>query len=348
MKITKYEIDMLDVKAADAILIHFRDDDTNFNYVVLVDAGRYEDGEEVVKFVREKYKTYTIDLAICTHCDEDHFGGFIYILEQMRDHPTTSVDIKKIVINDPGLHITPNDVKYYQKLENVQKEARKVYDSHDVNLLDLIHELEGKNKISMSEGMSDNHCFFLDKAIDILGPSKDYYKQKALLFRNSLQPYDYGVDTDADDAQLIPETNKIFSKTLANAGDDQSPHNQSSIIFLFKPSDGKKFLFTGDAGAEAFNNFYYSCDIGKIKNVFWLKVPHHGSKMNLDNNLINLIHPQCAYVSAESYKHYLSKAVVSALNKAGCKVFSTHKSGPIWHDNGMSDRGTEYVAATAL
>ena len=107
-------------------------------------------------------------------------------------------------------------------------------------------------------------------------------------------------------------------------------------------------MFTGDAGAEAFNNFYYSCDIGKIKNVFWLKVPHHGSKMNLDNNLINLIHPQCAYVSAENYKHYLSKAVVSALNKAGCKVFSTHKSGPIWHDNGMSDRGTEYVAATAL
>ena len=164
MKITKYEIDMLDVKAADAILIHFYDDDSKKWKVVLIDAGTYESGKEVVDFVRNKYDTFYIDLAICTHCDDDHFGGFIYILEQMRDYPKSCVDIRKLVINDPGLHITQNDVKYFQKLENVQAKARKVYTSHGVNLLELVHELQAQNRISASEGMSDGISFFFEKS----------------------------------------------------------------------------------------------------------------------------------------------------------------------------------------
>lgn len=101
----KYEIDMLGVGAADALLIRFFDDNDNA-YVILVDSGNYSNGKTVADFVKNRYKTYTIDLAICTHCDEDHFGGFIYLLENMKNNPNTSVDIKKILINDPGLHIT--------------------------------------------------------------------------------------------------------------------------------------------------------------------------------------------------------------------------------------------------
>ena len=52
MCVDKYEIDMLDVKDADAFLIHFYDD-ANKEYIVLVDAGRYEDGERVSKFIKE-------------------------------------------------------------------------------------------------------------------------------------------------------------------------------------------------------------------------------------------------------------------------------------------------------
>ena len=44
MKVTKYEIDMLNVKAADAFLIHFFNDENNYEYVVLIDGGNYDDG----------------------------------------------------------------------------------------------------------------------------------------------------------------------------------------------------------------------------------------------------------------------------------------------------------------
>lgn len=139
----KYEIDMLGVGAADALLIRFFDDNDNA-YVILVDSGNYSNGKTVADFVKNRYKTYTIDLAICTHCDEDHFGGFIYLLENMKNNPNTSVDIKKILINDPGLHITQDDVKYYQNIDNVRKEARSVYNANGKNLLELIWELSQK------------------------------------------------------------------------------------------------------------------------------------------------------------------------------------------------------------
>ena len=230
MKVTKYEIDMLNVASADAFLIHFFDDDTNCEYIVLIDGGNYSDGKKIAKFIRENYSQDYIDLAICTHCDDDHFGGFIYILEQMRDHPDRSVDIRKLVLNDPGLHITPDDVKYYQKLENVQKKARQVYTSQGVNLLDLACELQGQKRISMCEGMSDGNYSFLNSSIEILGSSKDFYKKKALLFDNDMTPYDYDVDADEDDAQMIPTTNRIYSKTLDQAGDDPSQSNHTNII----------------------------------------------------------------------------------------------------------------------
>ncbi len=41
MKVTKYEIDMLGVGAADTFLIHFFDENET-PYVILVDAGYYE------------------------------------------------------------------------------------------------------------------------------------------------------------------------------------------------------------------------------------------------------------------------------------------------------------------
>lgn len=48
MKVTKYEIDMLGVGAADAFLIHFFDENET-QYVILVDAGYYDNGAYLLK-----------------------------------------------------------------------------------------------------------------------------------------------------------------------------------------------------------------------------------------------------------------------------------------------------------
>ena len=93
MTITKYEIDMLNVGAADAFLIHFFDDDNNSEFVVLIDGGNYSDGVEIAKFIKTHYKQNYIDLAICTHCDKDHFGGLIYL--SSNPQPPSKNDIEQ-------------------------------------------------------------------------------------------------------------------------------------------------------------------------------------------------------------------------------------------------------------
>ena len=85
----KYEIDMLDVADADAFLIRFYDENDT-PYTVLVDGGRYTDGEKVHEFIRNQYNTYTINLAICTHCDDDHYGGLLWLVENMKNNPSNS------------------------------------------------------------------------------------------------------------------------------------------------------------------------------------------------------------------------------------------------------------------
>ena len=96
MKITKYEIDMLDVKSADAFLIHFYDDDDNDkDYIILVDAGNYNNGPTIANFIKNRYGKKNIDLAICSHCDKDHFGGFVWLLEQIRDNAPNRINISQ-------------------------------------------------------------------------------------------------------------------------------------------------------------------------------------------------------------------------------------------------------------
>ena len=57
-----------------------------------------------------------------------------------------------------------------------------------------------------------------------------------------------------------------------------APNLNSAILKI--EYNGRSFLFTGDASIESFlsiDNFER-----ELADVFWLKVPHHGSKNNLN------------------------------------------------------------------
>lgn len=337
MKVTKYEIDMLDVKAADAFLIHFFNDENHYEYVVLIDGGNYDDGKTIAEFIRTNYTQHYIDLAICTHCDKDHYGGLIYLLEQQRDDGDDNMDIQEIWVDDPANHVELRKIKWYRKQETLDIEARSVFGLGDTNLMELIDELVDDKKIKFFEPFADADNYSVESYISskwsglitIIGPTVDYYSDLVPDFRNDLQKKDYETDENEDSSVELTE-GQVYSKTLEGAGDDPSPHNQSSVIVKFVPDDENVFLFMGDAGRKAFENISEE-NIYSIQNVYWLKVPHHGSKYNLDNDMINHINPDIAYISTEKYGHYLSKAVVNALKKAGADVYSTNINGSMCH-----------------
>ena len=60
-----YEVHYLSVSDADAIIIRY--ENSGDQYVVLIDAGNVSDSDKIKNYIWNHWKTYTIDLAICTH-----------------------------------------------------------------------------------------------------------------------------------------------------------------------------------------------------------------------------------------------------------------------------------------
>ena len=338
--ITKYEIDYLNVEDADAILIHFVDDVLG-EKVIAIDAGRYSDGELVSNFVKKYYGRRFIDIAICTHCDDDHYGGFIKLIEEQLDYPYTGIKILSLLINDPGKYIKASDVKYYKSDANAKEEARTVYTLSDgeKNLLDIAKEARIPMRDAFSSGGDDYSLF--NGAIEILAPTMWHYEELAPILRHNLEPYDTD-DNQEDDTTL--EYGRCISPKLDAAPDDTSTHNQSSVILLFNPGDGNKFVFTGDAGRQAFDCML-DIDREKMKEALVLKIPHHGSQHNIDSTMINFINPKMAIVSAKSSKKYFNPMVKHALKRKGVMVYSTMSNGSLRYNSGFDARDDYTLAA---
>lgn len=340
-EITKFEIDMLDVKAADAFLIHAyakQPSGYEYEYVVLVDAGNEGDGEKILNHIQKYYTQQYIDLVVITHCDADHYGGMKYLIDKHKEGGDFS--IKKVWVHDPYEHVDVDDVKYIRKEETLSDRLNAAYAFSDgTNLLELLDE----SNINRKEVFSGDTYNALD--IVVLGPDEDYYE--------SLIP-DFRVDLDFKEEQpedvysglvcFSQTEDQFFSKALEDAYDDKSKVNQSSIIFAFCPKD-EVFLFTGDAGKEALMRVLDKYK--ELENINWLKVPHHGSKHNLNNDIIARLKPKVSYISTEKYKKYANKCTVNALKKVG-RVYSTHTDrADLWHHEGTKDR-PDYSKADSL
>lgn len=322
----KYQIEMLNVAGADSFIINYYDE-YNRSHLVIVDAGNYSDGEKLIRHLNKYYPKQHIDLAIVTHPDKDHFGGFVYLLETLKKNTRDAIRIEHFVINDPGNHITADDVKYRRSDIRTQEEARSVYtiDNHK-NLLGLIDSLGIAREEWLVTKDSDDtkyEHFFL------LGPSEEYFEELVPNLRHELEP-------------IAESVQKTFCKSdeprnIDEEKDDDSSHNASSLIFLFLPDGekGKKFLFTGDATRESFDRIWLT---DNLSDCDWLKVPHHGSIHNMTTELIEKINPSIAYISAPGNDKHPADEIIDELKNNGAEVYSTHYHGGMLHQSGTSSR----------
>lgn len=340
-EITKFEIDMLDVRAADAFLIHAyakQPSGYEYEYIVLVDAGNEGDGEKVLNHIQKYYNQQYIDLVIITHCDADHYGGMKYLIDKHNEG--ASFSIKKVWVHDPYVHVDVDDVKYIRKDETLRERLNAAYAFSDgSNLLDMLD----KSHINREEVFSEDAYDSLN--IKVLGPDKEYYESLIPDFRVNLDFKEEQPEDEYTGLVCYSQTEDEFlSRALEDAYDDKSKVNQSSIIFAFCPKD-EVFLFTGDAGKEAIEKVLQHYE--GLENINWLKVPHHGSKHNLNNAIIEKLRPKVSYISTEKYSKYANKCTVNALKKVG-RVYSTHKDrSNLWHHEGTDSR-SDYSSADSL
>lgn len=336
--ITEYQIEMIVVDDADAFVVYYVTDDKK-EHLVLIDAGRYGNGERVLNHLNKHYEGIPVELAIVTHPDEDHFGGFIYLLEQIRDHSENAVPIRRFWINDPRNHFSKKDVKGKINQKELDERLKSVYMVDGKNLLELIESLKichdevfaitllklkvdsKGNRYLKSVGCKPSD----QEGFTVLGPLCRYYEKQSEDFRYNgvVRIKETKEEDEILDEPDFVQTDDCYSRVLDDAYNDTSCHNKSSLIILFQPYEGRKYLFTGDASVDSFNAMRKSHQ-KLCKDVYWMKVPHHGSKHNLNTDWIRFFNPQIAYISTAKIGKFLNQCTINALKKNGCKIVSTH------------------------
>ena len=327
-QIVQYEIEFLNIGDADAILIHLFKGITP--YLILIDAGNVGDGKVIKEHIKTHYpdkKTNTgvhvIDLAICTHPDKDHKGGFFDLIEDKE------IRIRNFCLTDPAQYLFPDFAGHLN-----QQILRKIYDhpfSPDENLIELIED----KRINLINGIKGQTISPLN--LSIVAPTSDYYRE---ILKDMIN--DYGIKIyEESDTEIYDEASMISvddARSVIDEDDDPSPFNASSLVILFKPDDNKKYLFAGDANCTSLTQMLK--DFPDLKNIDYLKVPHHGSKHNLNTFIIETLAPQKSIICAKGSKKHPSNAIVSWLSKFG-NVYSTHKCNSyIRHTEGIDRQGT--------
>ena len=283
----QYEVIIIDVQDADAIVINYHD---GYRWwTAVVDSGNVGDGNKVKHYVEHKENNkYIIDYAFCTHPDKDHKGGFFDLLTD------SQVEISNFYIRRPDT-LMRNDGR------------RLMYETG---------KLEGYSYlVEPTIGLD-----IVGMPLMVIGPRQDFFQDAC--YQMAINFAELEDESDAEDYAEDELPTEEEAKSVMDEVKEESPTNKSSLILLFHPN-GHNFLLTGDACSATLKDAVedYPQNIPGCV----LKVPHHGSKHNLTTEVIEMLKPSSAVISAKGSKKHPNRAVVHFLSKH-CNVYSTSKS----------------------
>lgn len=318
----QYEIDFLPVwessKWWDAITLRYGDFSDRSKYkVVVIDGGTKDSWKEVVAHIKKYYNTESVDAVVATHLHQDHVWWLWTILEEL--------EVWKLI-----MHIPWNHSKSVKKMTTTQMDISKLEEKLEksLNWVSNLEDIADKNGIPIVELFAWDYIF--DELV-ILWPSKDYYEQLLVNFtttptvkpENKLQETSF-IQKIKNAIEWIEES--LHIETLSDNYEDTNPENNSSLV-LFLQLDGKRMLFTWDAGKWWLNGVIEFADKNEINisEIDFLDVPHHGSKRNLWPTILDKLKPAVAFISCpkEWDPKHPSRKVVNALIRRWSKVYTT-------------------------
>lgn len=331
MQYPLYQVHFLQLGDADCIAIKYQRTLESEPCIALVDAGNVSDAPKIKKFLKETFNSSQIDLAVCTHPDGDHKGGFFGLLED------SDVIIRELWIKHPSKYIDDNDFARMKRSDSKWDACNRVFNhptDTSKNLIDLAVKKknpDGSKCRCVNVCCGDCH----DKLpLEVVGPSEDFYREVAvgivgdfaeLVVEPDTSNYDENDEISEADAKSVIDNSEEVDKSYSNMG---------SIVLLFEPDTERRMILTGDANSSSLREIC-AREGPRISGCI-LKVPHHGSKHNLNSEVIDALNPKAAIILAAGTSKHPSKAIVQYLSKY-CDVFSTHKSGLCylsWDRNG--------------
>jgi len=272
----------------DCAVITFQEDGRKA--CIVVDGGEDKRSAAALTSYLKSHNVNTIDLMVGTHIDSDHINGLKhFVREQLKkkragkphfaikqfwgpmpsgEHVPDVVATSAAETGDPGYTISWQDY--------VIQSVRQNDDLYDAlrNLGVPIHHPSLENPPGVP---------FNNVTIDLLGPDTqipaDHITRKTL-----------GLSTRASDDILINSLEALENAIARNfeqmAAEAKRNANNQSIVFRLAPATGKgsarswRFLFTGDAEEEAWEEMLASPEVASRLSARVLKIPHHGSARN--------------------------------------------------------------------
>lgn len=281
-----YEVDVIGVgkesKSGDAIAVrwgnlHGRRDEQK---VVLIDGGFQETGQDVVDHIKDYYGTTLLDAVVSTHPDQDHVNGLHVVLDELT--------VEQLWIHKPWEHNQGLAEKFLDGRITDESIGRRLKESLH-SAADLVAKAESKD-ITIVEPFSGislyNHGEFR-----VLGPTRQYYESLIPEFDGMPLAKATIASLFAEMADSVVRAMKRFTSTWGvdelDDEDTTSAKNNSSAVILLEV-EGRRLLFTGDAGITALTHAADGLDaIGNGVELRFIQIPHHGSRRNVGPVILN-------------------------------------------------------------
>ena len=330
-----FEIDFLPIgekgKSADAIAMRFGDfaGPPDKQWVVVVDGGTQEAGENLVAHIRKYYGTNVVDIVVLTHPDSDHAAGLEVVLEKM--------DVGHLLMHKPWEH--SSEIVDFIDDERVttdslrQRLRKSLEDARD------LENIANRKKIRIIEPFADVDLHL--GPLHVLSPTQALYETLLPQFRNIGKPAEAGLMKAAYQA-VVGVVGKVAEsmgiETLADPADEEtSAENNTSVVLHYQYGDPYQCVLTGDAGVLALTCAASRAEaLGiNLQAANCIQVPHHGSRHNVGPTILSRIVGPKQLVFAKSMNAIVSaskgdgdhpsKKVTNAFYRRGAPVTSTQQ-----------------------
>ncbi|MEZ2682329.1 ComEC/Rec2 family competence protein [Providencia rettgeri] len=270
-------INIFDAAHGDCILLDFS------HTLILIDSGPKEFliRRNIISKLKELVGERVINIAIVTHNDDDHIGGYEYIL-------SSGIKIDKLLFNS---------LSYCRSIFNTDE--RQISYSQDVSLETFLRDkdISVEAFLGESEPIKFNNIKLipLTPSVDALQRMNNNYLKKSQLKISQPQ-----ISSDKE----VEPTLEEYLEEIANGNDkfipDRSITNRTSLSIIVE-YNGFRALFLGDAWAKDVIEALSSNQIEPNFNV--VKLSHHGSEKNTNSELIKILGKTEYIICADKSKH---------------------------------------------
>lgn len=299
----------LDVGQGDGILIR-----TEQETSILIDGGSTSNqrvGEYVLLPAIRYYGMSELDYVFVTHGDADHISGIEYLLNA--EH--IGVRIRNLVLAKYG------DRQGLANIETLAKEK-------NINVV----YMEAGDKIQEKQNPD-----MAGLTLECLYPSGSTLEAKQVVEReaDSIAEAKQVAEREAsgitDDKKIAIGLDNAITANVPGEGATGSGLNANDLsMVLLAKYDGRKILFTGDAGSMVEKRLILEKSI-LLSETDALKVGHHGSHSASSKGFLQTTKPQYAIISCGKKNHYghPHEETLMQLQTIGARVYRTDQCGAI-------------------